>query len=591
MKSLATKPSATETVAARKAATAMPETSNRSFSTLSTYSPVLQRQCACGGGCPSCKDELGIQTKLKISEPGDMYEQEADRVADEVMRMPEPTAKLSHNQSQAENKNANTEGQRILSRITSLGQREEMTKNANPIQKKQSLANYTPEPTNSLSSQLNSSQSKGSPLPNDVLSFMEPRFGADFSKVRFYSDGDAMQMNRDLGAQAFTHGSDIYFGVGKSVGNNELTAHELTHVVQQTRFQTDRVSSSQLLTSNEHNSQIREPSVHQQQDVAKPSQVREIITTPIITRQLNPDMCSSDCDIPDGINRPKGKYQITIYADKEGSFLLIPFTSGVGHSWIELVDETGNYWTYGFWPQEGFDSSNKSADAEGCVHHPDTAHSPTSSQTFALTAAEFYAAKATAIDSCKTKPKYNLFKLQCTSFVRKVLSAAGKAPSGGFGLIWDSPNALDTWMRSNALLIGLKIAAATSNPRQQGQGSLAFSATYTHQFYSALGNKLRLHWMSTGELGSQVKSISTGTSIELTSQRIYLPSAYVFGGGTAGLLGSPNQTLGAGLTGSAGLLYNIDQLGVVGVEYNLVKDFVNQDPLLSRLMFSAGVRF
>jgi hypothetical protein len=41
-------------------------------------------------------------------------------------------------------------------------------------------------------------------------------------------------MNRELGAQAFTYGSDIYFGAGKSPGNNELTAHELTHVIQQT---------------------------------------------------------------------------------------------------------------------------------------------------------------------------------------------------------------------------------------------------------------------------------------------------------------------------------------------------------------------
>jgi hypothetical protein len=41
-------------------------------------------------------------------------------------------------------------------------------------------------------------------------------------------------MNRELGAQAFTHGSDVYFGAGKSPGNNQLTAHELTHVVQQT---------------------------------------------------------------------------------------------------------------------------------------------------------------------------------------------------------------------------------------------------------------------------------------------------------------------------------------------------------------------
>src|SRR4028119_1346818 len=64
---------------------------SRSVSPLSTGMPLLQRKCACGGGCPRCQGELGIQTKLKISEPGDKYEQEADRIADEVMRMPEPS--------------------------------------------------------------------------------------------------------------------------------------------------------------------------------------------------------------------------------------------------------------------------------------------------------------------------------------------------------------------------------------------------------------------------------------------------------------------------------------------------------------------
>jgi hypothetical protein len=73
---------------------------SRSISALSTGMPLLQRKCACGGGCPRCKEELGIQTKLKISEPGDKYEQEADQIADEVMRMPEPSvSKLSQIQT------------------------------------------------------------------------------------------------------------------------------------------------------------------------------------------------------------------------------------------------------------------------------------------------------------------------------------------------------------------------------------------------------------------------------------------------------------------------------------------------------------
>lgn len=54
-------------------------------------SPTLQRMtgCACGGGCPKCQKSPILQAKLKIGAPNDKYEQEADRVADQVMRMPD----------------------------------------------------------------------------------------------------------------------------------------------------------------------------------------------------------------------------------------------------------------------------------------------------------------------------------------------------------------------------------------------------------------------------------------------------------------------------------------------------------------------
>jgi hypothetical protein len=89
----------------------------------------------------------------------------------------------------------------------------------------------TPAPA--LEAQLSSSKMSGSPLSDDIRSFMEPRFGADFSQVRVHTDGDAVQMNQNLNAQAFTHGQDIYFGSGKAPSNDALTAHELTHVLQQ----------------------------------------------------------------------------------------------------------------------------------------------------------------------------------------------------------------------------------------------------------------------------------------------------------------------------------------------------------------------
>ena len=58
---------------------------------LSVSTPGLQRKpaCACGGSCPRCREDVSIQPKRRSGGPGDKYEQEADRVAEQVMRMPE----------------------------------------------------------------------------------------------------------------------------------------------------------------------------------------------------------------------------------------------------------------------------------------------------------------------------------------------------------------------------------------------------------------------------------------------------------------------------------------------------------------------
>ena len=66
---------------------------------------------------------------------------------------------------------------------------------------------------------------------------MERNFDVDFSNVRVHKDSNAVQMTRELNAQAFTYGRDIYFGAGRynprSSSGKRLLAHELTHVLQQ----------------------------------------------------------------------------------------------------------------------------------------------------------------------------------------------------------------------------------------------------------------------------------------------------------------------------------------------------------------------
>lgn len=78
---------------------------------------------------------------------------------------------------------------------------------------------------------------KGSPLPPGTLAEMNKSFGTDFSQVRIHTDAAAARLCEELNAQAFTHGTDIFFNEGKynpeSTEGKLLLAHELTHVVQQ----------------------------------------------------------------------------------------------------------------------------------------------------------------------------------------------------------------------------------------------------------------------------------------------------------------------------------------------------------------------
>jgi outer membrane protein OmpA-like peptidoglycan-associated protein len=92
-----------------------------------------------------------------------------------------------------------------------------------------------------IESSLNASKGSGSPLPDQTRGEMESSFGADFSGVKVHTDNKAVQLNKELNAQAFTYGNNIYFNTGKyntdHTAGKHLLAHELTHVVQQSNSQ------------------------------------------------------------------------------------------------------------------------------------------------------------------------------------------------------------------------------------------------------------------------------------------------------------------------------------------------------------------
>ncbi|MHC4086013.1 MAG: eCIS core domain-containing protein [Planctomycetota bacterium] len=163
--------------------------------------------CPTGGACHTCPAK--VQAKLKIGQPGDKYEQEADRVADEVMRMPEPDLQRQLEPEEEEE--------------------EEL------LQAKE-ISGHTPEINSSIETKVKAVRSSGQPLPESVRTYFEPRFGYDFSQVRIHTDAGAAKSTQTVNAQAYTLGRDIIFGNDhyspETTSGKHLLAHELTHVVQ-----------------------------------------------------------------------------------------------------------------------------------------------------------------------------------------------------------------------------------------------------------------------------------------------------------------------------------------------------------------------
>lgn len=172
-----------------------------------------------------------LQAKLKIGSPGDIYEQEADRVAEQVLRMSEPevlkeTKVFSHTQNPIQHRCP----------VCIKEHQPNMEEEEETLQTKKN-SDSTPEIIPDLESRISSISSGGQPLPEPVRAFFEPRFGHDFSQVRVHTDAKAAELATAVDARAFTVGSDVMFGKGEYAhgmdGGQRLLAHELAHVVQQ----------------------------------------------------------------------------------------------------------------------------------------------------------------------------------------------------------------------------------------------------------------------------------------------------------------------------------------------------------------------
>ncbi|HEV2914314.1 MAG TPA: DUF4157 domain-containing protein [Pyrinomonadaceae bacterium] len=157
-----------------------------------------------------------------MNTPGDIYEQEADRIAEQVVGMPEPGLQRScgcgggGGGCPACGNERDVQGQ-LQTKCVGTNDSPEMV--------------VPPVVQDVL-------QSPGEPLDQSTREFMEPRFGHDFSRVRVHTDARAAESARSVNALAYTVGRNIVFGAGQfspgTRASNQLLAHELTHVVQQT---------------------------------------------------------------------------------------------------------------------------------------------------------------------------------------------------------------------------------------------------------------------------------------------------------------------------------------------------------------------
>lgn len=298
-------------------------------------------------------------------------------------------------------------------------------------------------------------KSSGSPLHPDVKTLMESRFAFDFSSVRIHDDARAAESSRAVNALAYTVGRNVVFGLGQyAPQTNEgqkLLAHELTHVVQQK--DQARASDYTILPSNS--------SAEQEADEAsgfvvtgRTPQISQSMSGSQIGRtgkqggdaassgqSAKPQSCSgwtcladlNECDKPDpgkaGNNQPSNSWSLTVMIDVDVSTADQVGITTFGHSYVKFSESNGTEYTYGFYPlnkAEVFLGAVKPT--PGCIVHPDLSHSSCIDyeEKYSLQKPNYDKALDNAKLWCHSKPTYELFNVNCTTFCAKVVESAGQ---------------------------------------------------------------------------------------------------------------------------------------------------------------------
>ncbi|MCE8425218.1 MAG: DUF4157 domain-containing protein [Candidatus Methanoperedens sp.] len=236
-----------------KSRNAVPQIRRKTESSQSMNSPVdriLFLQRTIGNQAVGKLIKSGaLQAKLRVGQPNDIYEQEADRVAEQVMRMPDV--------SKAKDIRVQRKCPKCLKGLSGLLGKE---KKDEKLQAKEA-SGQTLEVTPQVEANINALRGSGQPLPESTRAVFEPRFSHDFSNVRVHTDAKAAELARAVNARAYTVGENVVFGAGQfnptAYTGQRLLAHELAHVMQQNNSQT-AIQHSSLAISKPDDASERE---------------------------------------------------------------------------------------------------------------------------------------------------------------------------------------------------------------------------------------------------------------------------------------------------------------------------------------------
>ncbi|NES72794.1 MAG: DUF4157 domain-containing protein [Okeania sp. SIO2D1] len=193
----------------------------RPGSLINNVSRTLQQNSMLSRKAPGTR----IHAKMEISQPDDPDEQEADAMAQKVVQEIQRASQFSEVKIQGNSRLGREMDTQSVQRKSAL--------------QRQSDEGGGMEATPEIETLIEQESGKGQPLASGLLEQMEGAFGEDLSQVRIHTDSTAEQLNQAVEAKAFTVEKDIFFNQDTydpdSIAGKELLAHELTHVLQQSR--------------------------------------------------------------------------------------------------------------------------------------------------------------------------------------------------------------------------------------------------------------------------------------------------------------------------------------------------------------------